>query len=616
MKRTNKLALSTLTLALMMATTAHATSFKTEVTDEQKAEYFTHAANLKAAKESSINLKAKSLIEKGVKPSDVKKFLADSLTNGDDKNLEINTETFFKMYGCDLQTNVCEKQPSDMSNNEIHLAVVHDPMSLENQVSLGSLYKFAYETVDQMNIAFADSKVETRVKLVSFSELDISDFHEKQKQAYIDAGLQYLYDLSPEAFAPEALDWSFPITEFVNSDGFVQKGISGITADIVQSWKGYPIAFTTNFTKRLQNTGADGYQYIRMSDAQTVTICGSGVGDLMGGDIVAQDYMNTERPDGCKNTSLHELGHGLLAGHERTAGNHTDTYNRAAAINACSKDEFGYDMPSVMNTSPAGAKSVFSSPFVINDGVVCGDETEAYNAKQIELSSPFMANLTDEMTVVGTVQLKGELTKSVNISDGAISVVIGRNGDLTIPTEVSLYLDGSTILGFDAENGGTYYGTKPTSITEVFKFDYISVEFGAGESEKVVTLNFSDDLKLQENVVVNVNLVMPVQLAVDVDAERIALTIVANDAPVEPTDPTPVDPTDPTPVDPTDPTPVDPTDPTPVDPTDPTPVDPVDPTPVDPVDPTPVEPEKNESSGGSLGWLAIFGLALVARLRK
>ena len=567
---------STVALALIMAGGANATTYRADTTPEQIAELQTKAAKLNAIKANRAQEVKRSL--KGNSQSIMN--VASSLANGDELNRDINASSYFKYYECESSDvdAVCERQPSDMSNSEIHIAFVYDPFSLAKQRTLGAFYRYAADTVAEMNEGFVASKLDTRVKLVAFNEIDISDWYEKQQQAFIGSGKEIFLELSPEAYVPEDLSWDTPMYEYQGDDGYVHQGIANLAFDIWQHTHNYFLQdYKTNFTVALKKAGTDAILHISGKEDERPGLCGASLG--AGGVIIARDNMSVDNKLGCGSVELHELGHSLLAEHEREYGSGgQDIYNRASAALECGLDENETVRPSIMYHVATGLK-VFSSPENINDGYVCGDEVERNNAKQVALSSPYMANMSDAMTVVGTAYIDGELTQTAEIGEQGVSITITRDGDLTAETKVSLYLDGSLILHHD-EWGNV------ESTTEIFEADYFNVEFAAGEASKVVTLNFTDGLTLQENVAVYANLVMPLQLDINADAQQVQLEVLANDV---------------------------------VDPVDPDPVDPVDPDPVvpEPVVPEPIAPEPSKSSGGgSLGWLAIFGLALVARFRK
>ncbi|QIR16674.1 hypothetical protein [Shewanella aestuarii] len=280
MNNFNHFTKSALALALIAAGSANATSFKAEVTPEQVSAYNAKEERMQTLRNQKIAEIKQVMTKKGV-PQAMINQVTNAMQNGDDENLEIETSTFFKFYGCEYRGNSdeCDRQPADMSNNTIDIAFVYDPHSLGLQRTKGAFYRFVADTVDRMNQGLIDSKVNTRVRLADFSQIDISDWYEKQQQALSDSDMLWVYELDKKAYVPENLSFDFPSYDFLDDDGDAVKGLSGFAWQIWEQAHGYYInAYQNNFTKRLKNSGADTFMYITR---ESKTLCGAAGGQVM-----------------------------------------------------------------------------------------------------------------------------------------------------------------------------------------------------------------------------------------------------------------------------------------------------------------------------------------------
>lgn len=202
-------------------------------------------------------------------------------------------------------------------------------------------------------------------------------------------------------------------------------------------------------------------------------------------------------------TTVHEMGHNLGANHEYDdIPDYETSYAHAW--------ECGDSYTAMRSVSEGTIKNIYSNPDIALDGVYCGDEDEADNARAIEAKASTNAQRREGVDVVGTVSL--DATSYTVYEDETLTVTLTRTGDLTSEASVKVF----------AENDTAEYGQDFVDI-------YKTATFEADSATATVTFDIVNDLLDEEEEIFNLVLRFPYTLEVgDTSEATVYLENVSN----------------------------------------------------------------------------------------
>ncbi|MBW0278514.1 hypothetical protein B4O99_02990 [Shewanella xiamenensis] len=501
----------------------------------------------------SIETKLK---QAGGSPSIIAKAVALSAANininADAENAEINCKPYPRDKYSQTLVQDCTTVPVDLSKTVADVIFFYHPRWMEQMPSKGQAFKAIREEIATTNRVFAQN-TPAQLKLVAFEEPTFAGYRdfevalyggEEKYQELLAVGLDEVPN-SFDAYNNRSSSYTYQGEKWT-------KYYYGAEGMLNLSWNYLPFYLSGRMgietlpedTKMLLDYSPDIEIYGRLAEPEysdfEKTLCGSA------GFNAAQ--LTSHGVNTCPNTVVHEIGHVYLADHDLA---HRNTDNIAKFKRATDSPCDGGYTVMTWQSSP-DTKLYYSSPEVIVNGSVCGDESTMNNAKQISLAAPFVANIMDEMDVIGDVWL-GDTPVIVSESDESLSFVVSRNGDLSKSASVKVFIDNAVTL---------------------LDSDFIDVKFAAGESTKSVVVSIIDNASTAENSSLVAELVTPRLLKVT--GSTMAITINNDDVLPVVTPPT---------------------------------------TSTTPTTPTTPEPESS-SGGGSLGYISLVFLALARRLRK
>ncbi|MBE8233242.1 MAG: hypothetical protein HAW67_05850 [Endozoicomonadaceae bacterium] len=463
-----------------------------------------------------------------VKSPELKRILRESIKfsavpdNGDEDNPHIDCKTFHSGIFSTRVTyprELCQELDIDLNNNQLDYMFFYHPKWMTEQVSPGQAYKFAVQQVAMANEAF-NAVNGIQLNMVGFEQPTFEgyrDFDKIRFEGFYDELLEGGYQEFPLVVDFDVIH--SPTYEILDANGVgtgnTKHGFDRFIQTATEMTR-YVLSgdFELNQIPRdsqlLLKTGSDIYSWGRLpepeyNDGADSEICGIGGGaySLL---MLESDSVNRTR---CQGTLTHEIGHGLNASHNEGHQATGTRWARARAV-PCG------DANTIMHYANASNRlDKFSSPNLQVNGEVCGNEVSADNARQVELSVPFASNYRPTMKVYGDVWFaNGDIDVSEN--DDSVTFNLQRNGDLTKPTTVKVFID----------NGYTLLAS-----------DFIEVAFSSGESAKALTLNVINNDSTAANPELTASLVLPLQLSLTDDKNEVTVVITNDDTPPKPLEP-------------------------------------------------------------------------------
>ncbi|MEG3765597.1 Calx-beta domain-containing protein [Alteromonas sp. 14N.309.X.WAT.G.H12] len=259
-----------------------------------------------------------------------------------------------------------------------------------------------------------------------------------------------------------------------DDDGeLLQKGASSVSSEVMLSDDGYE-----EYEAYVEKWKADNVMYV--TDWREGTTLGAAGQDNEYSIILSQ------LTDESLSVTVHELGHNLGANHEYDAiPNYETSYAHAW--------ECGDSYTVMRSVSDGTINNIYSNPDIAIDGVYCGDEDEADNARAIDAKASTNAQRREGVDVVGTVSL--DASSYAVYEDETLTVSLTRTGDLTSEASVKVF----------AENDTAEYGQDFVDI-------YKTATFEADSATATVTFDIVNDLLDEEEETFNLVLRFPYTL--------------------------------------------------------------------------------------------------------
>lgn len=510
--------LSSIALAISLASVANA--HETEMLFERQ-----HDNTLIADRANEIALKMQNAgisteLVSQAKAAYISYANATSIKNGDSENAEITCKDF--NFGNFAAFDDCNNFSMDESNTTADILYLYHPKWSDSQKSKGEAFKAITAEVEKANRIFG-ANTPVKFRLVGFEQpslsghkdFDIARFGQANYDSLVAAG----YDEFPNAVDP------YKQSSITTKDKVTGKLIYG--ADdllmIDKSYVGeylrgdYDYNILPSDVQMMVDYGADLYVWgrLRETDVDPVeaTLCGSSGGNF------SHIYLtpDTLTSGNCPLVMSHELGHSYRADHDLAHKGEETNHGQVVPRTRATAAPCGSSYTLMYYASIAGLQPYLSSPDVIVNGSACGDERTMNNAKQVTIAAPFVANIADTMNEIGDVWFASE---PVTIAEnaGVFSIKVQRNGDLSKPASVKVFID----------NG-----------YKLLNQDFIDVKFGVGQSVKDISLSTIDNDSTKDNPVLSAQLVTPRLLKVKATDNSLAINITNNDkAPTDPTNPT------------------------------------------------------------------------------
>lgn len=453
-----------------------------------------------------------------------------TMQNGDAENAEVTCKDFgYGNLDEDNGNKDCNDFPLDYSNTTADMLFFYHPKWADAQKSKGQAYKAILKEVEKTNTIFGhDTPV--KIRLVGFEQPTIAGYEDFQRTMFSGSYPSYddmiatgMIDELPNSYdlytqrSGNIYDFSTtPVTYIPGPDNLLQ--IARYFAGRVYNGR-YNYDDLPEDSKMMLEYGADIFGWGRLREVEfdptESSTCGWGGTGGPANILLTANTLEVSDTH-CRFVLAHEIGHAYMADHDKDHNPQNPLIPRTRATAA----PCGNSHTVMFWAAKPDLKPFLSSPNVIVDGTVCGDERTMNNAKQVTIAAPFMANIMDTMTTVGEVWFA---TSAINVDEkaGSIAFTVSRNGDLSKPTSVKVFIDeGYKLLGED----------------------FFDVKFGAGESTKTVTTTVLNNTSTNDNPVLKAELVTPRLLSVDQNKGTLEITVKNDDEkPVTP--PTPPTPT-------------------------------------------------------------------------
>ncbi|MFV7772407.1 GlyGly-CTERM sorting domain-containing protein [Shewanella marisflavi] len=416
------------------------------------------------------------------------------------------------------EANLCS---DDLSDTTIDVVYFYHPAWIEMMPSLGEAYKFARDSIELANEGMAEN-TNIKVKLVGFEAPDFTGYKEAVYDFYM-ALYGELPDQDEYNAIPSPLNFTHHApTWYEEADGTGSR-VKHVGLDDYMQNSTYFFDYAKKYGMEGSNfkvgalmnrLGADHYAFGRPReeniDPGESVLCGFGGGQ---GSFLMLDQ-DSKLGGSCPNVFTHEFGHGLKASHEEEYGVSNEWYSGRAY----SCDQKATVMHSIASQSN---HLFFSSPDTVRNGEVCGVDDKANNAWYVEKSGPLMANTREKMAINGSTWFaSGSI--SADEDAGTVSFKVMRDGDLSEPTSVKVFIDGAVT-------------------DNLLRQDFINVAFPAGGNESTVTVSIVNNESTEDNRDLVAELVLPVEMSIGTQG-KMSIALVNDDqeeTPTTPTTPTP-----------------------------------------------------------------------------
>lgn len=458
----------------------------------------------------------KKLLNAGISPAitaqAMSKYISFAmLQNGDSENREIDCSTYpLRNYASNFG---CSAFIPDYSHTEADVLFFYHPKWANKQKSIGQAYKAIKSEIDKANAIFAKN-TPVKLRLVGFEQPTFSGYRDFEKARWGQELFDELVALGA-IDVPNSIDFSTALSnDSTKTDGTTIIGLDtmlGYSSSYVNSaFKGdVDPAILPNDASLMYRYGSDIDSWGRLQETETSPNESSVCGFAGNNRAVLLLSANTLTSSHCPLVLTHEIGHVYLANHDIA---HKGDIGSEHVLTRAAAAPCGNSHTVMYYASVKGLKEIFSSPDAFIDGDVCGDERTMNNAKMVTITAPFVANISNTMEVYGDVWFSSE---AINTSESAkqFTITVQRNGDLTKPTSVKMFIDNGYLL---------------------LDKDFIDVQFANGVDTQTVTFNIIDNTSTTANPTLLAELVTPLQLSVSKDKASISIDIVNDDVEITP----------------------------------------------------------------------------------
>lgn len=373
----------------------------------------------------SIETKLK---QAGGSPSIIAKAVALSAANininADAENAEINCKPYPRGKYSQTLVQDCTTVPVDLSKTVADVIFFYHPRWMEQMPSKGQAFKAIREEIATTNRVFAQN-TPAQLKLVAFEEPTFAGYRdfevalyggEEKYQELLAVGLDEVPN-SFDAYNNRSSSYTYQGEKWT-------KYYYGAEGMLNLSWNYLPFYLSGRMgietlpedTKMLLDYSPDIEIYGRLAEPEysdfEKTLCGSA------GFNAAQ--LTSHGVNTCPNTVVHEIGHVYLADHDLA---HRNTDNIAKFKRATDSPCDGGYTVMTWQSSP-DTKLYYSSPEVIVNGSVCGDESLSFVVSRngdLSKSASVKVFIDNAVTLLDSdfIDVKfaaGESTKSVVVS--------------------------------------------------------------------------------------------------------------------------------------------------------------------------------------------------------
>ncbi|MGL4476150.1 MAG: hypothetical protein ACRCT7_17105 [Shewanella sp.] len=498
--KTSKPTLIAMLTALAFANSANAQGMQFDkVQDTAVTQHIAQQQRIEASlKKAGIAPEVRSMLMRSLNS-------ASALKNGDEYNEEIDCHFFavgrLDKFNSSAGEYECYDVPLTDTDNVVDVLMYYTPRWLKLQPSTGEAYKWVKKEIDNANKIFA-ANTSIQFRMVGFEIPDLSGYRDFYVREY--GGEERYQKLVSYGF-PDYKN-TFDLNIHPNNEVDNYPGIDRLMH--LASFDMIGAIYNNEFTlesmppvaAQMYHYGSDIMGLVREIEADIAPhetgVCGYAGG---GSFILIQDSVSQIR---CEYVTAHEIGHLFHAGHEPQPTDPAKPMWRRARAAECAGRK------TAMAAVGGNLHPVLSGPNTVVNNETCGNEETANNVKQVELSAPFVQNVGSKMQVVGSVWIDSQAI-TANESDSSIEIKVTRNGDLSVPTSVDMFIDSGTAL---------------------LSSDFLKVKFDADQASATVKLNVVNNDSTQENKALTAELVMPFKMDLDADKKAVTITIKNDDA--------------------------------------------------------------------------------------